>query len=181
MHFPTKNIGGNFLCGKLGGGLSGGQTFSRYSFWTTPWVWQNIAIWMLFVQTCPTWITMFVLDPRETWRSEPSSNSRLSPLCHICRTPSLPAPCRMTFLLWQSLSAHHLFLVLLTLPIFLHLGAQNESIFDTPFLPNPNHLLLIFFPGSIPVLDHIAAKSLGSQSDFTPATAFCSSCPPSYE
>ena len=37
MHFPTKNIGGNFLCGKLGGGgaevgLSGGQTFSRYSF-----------------------------------------------------------------------------------------------------------------------------------------------------
>ena len=28
MHFPTKNIGGNFLCGKLGGGAN----FSRHSF-----------------------------------------------------------------------------------------------------------------------------------------------------
>ena len=94
MHFPTKNIGGNFLCGKLGGG----RTFPVIVFWTTPWVWQNFAIWMLFVQTCPTWITMFVLDPRESWRSAPSSNSRMSPRCHLCRTPSLPAPRRLTCL-----------------------------------------------------------------------------------
>ena len=49
------------------------------------------------------------------------------------------------------------------------------------FLPDPNHLLLTLLPWCIPVLDHIAAKGLGSQSDSTPATAFRSSCPPSYE
>ena len=101
--------------------------------------------------------------------------------CQPWQLPGRPDVLQLEHLSVPSLLALDLFLVLLTRPIFPHLGAQNESTFDTPLLPGPNHRLLILLPGSIPVLDHIEAKGLGSQSDSTPASAICSSCPPSYE
>ena len=52
---------------------------------------------------CPPESPYLCQTPGSLSRSAPSSNSRLSPLCHLCRTPSLPAPCRLTCLVTISL------------------------------------------------------------------------------
>ena len=62
--------------------------------------------------------------------------------CPHSATSAAPPPSPLPVewhVLWQSLSAYHLFLVLLTLPIFLHLDAQNESIFSPWPKPPPSH------------------------------------------
>ena len=123
---------------------------------------------------CPPESPYLCQTPGSLSRSAPSSNSRLSPtLLHPLPPHSLSTDmsCNNLSLLITSSSSSSLS------PFSSTLAPKTSQ----SFLPDPNHLLLTLLPWCIPVLDHIAAKGLGSQSDSTPATAFRSSCPPSYE